>query len=575
MTRRLPRCPRPFVGSSVIRVLTAAAFLCLISPTLAQEAGLRGDTRMGPAVGMDVAGYALAPGDVVKVSVYREPDLSASYMISQTGTISMHFAERIQAAGLTLDQLRDAIVDQLRVYIKRPVVQVQIDTDNSVRRVYVGGHIQTPGQVAVPFGGTVAEAVISAGITPSSDLSAVRLNRPGEASIAVDLGGLQGEGTIDRTHTVRDGDVVYVPRHEAEFSVLGMVANPGSYPIAPDQADRVTVLRALNEAGGYTQGADLSGALLLRADGSSEKVNLRALLLDGDMTQNRPIRSQDLLVVREAGQITVAGEVGQPGVFQVAQPIGVLEAIARSSGFTPNADLKRASILGDQGSRSIDLEGLWWRGDTSQNVQIAPGETLLVPERDPEEVLVVGALQTPGTVDLRAARDRTVLRVVQAAQPTVLADLSRITIHRLAAEGPLVADVRAAMEQGNMEGNVALQAGDIVFVPELKKVYAIGAFMTAGVYPLTPDLTLTELIAQAGSFRPDALPSKMRLIRPATEAAEVTQIDFRRIENGVDTEAYFLQEGDVVFVPSKGKGGLSWASIRDAIWASVGLLRVF
>ncbi len=568
-----PQRPVRALACSVVLPLLAAATLA-VAPVSAvgQDTGLRGGPGPTPAVGMDTAGYVLSPGDVVTVSVYREDDLAGSYMIGPSGTISMPFAEQVQAAGLTLGELRDAIVDQLRVYFRRPVVQVQIDTVNSVRRVYVGGRVEGPGEVVLPFGSTVAEAVIAAGVTPESGLAAVRLNRAGEETQTVDLSGLHGEGPVDRTHPVRNGDVIYVPRHTAEFSVVGMVPQPGSFIIRADEAAEITVLRALNQAGGYVTGADLATVLLIRADGSSEKIDLRALLFDGDMTQNKPISDGDILIVREAGTITLAGEFNDPGVFQAAQPIGVIEAIARGAGFTPNADLKDASLLGDDGVRAVDLEALWWRGDFSQNIQISPGETLLVPERDPEEVLVVGAVETAGTIDLRAAEDRTILRVVHAAAPTGVADLGRVTVHRLGAEAPLVADVRAAMEEGNMEGNIPLQAGDIVFVPQMKKVYAIGAFASPGVYPVTPGLTLMELVAQAKSFRPDALPSKMRLIRSGPEGAEVIPIDFRRIQEGRAEEPYLLQEGDVVFVPAKGRGGLTF---RDLVWATLAIASWF
>jgi polysaccharide export outer membrane protein len=560
--------------SAALPVLVAALLALALPPVSGQQMGLGPGAGSRPTVGMDMGEYVLSPGDVLKVTVYQEPDLSGSYMIGPTGTISLPFAEQVQASGLTLQVVRDAIVDQLRLYIKRPVVQVQIDPVNSVRHVYVGGRVQNPGQVVVPFAATVAEAVISAGVTPEADLSAVRLNRAGEDTRTVDLSGLQGEGPIDRTQTVREGDVVYVPRHLAEFSVIGMVAQPGSFMIAPDQAADLTVLRALNQAGGYTTGADLATALLIRGDGSSETINLRALLFDGDMTQNKSIGDQDVLVVREAGTITVAGEVTSPGVFQVAQPITVLEAIARAAGFTSNADLKRGSILGEDGSRTVDLEGLWWRGEVENNVPISPGETLLVPERDPEEVLVVGAVETAGTVDLRASRDRSVLRLVQAATPTDAADLDRVMVHRLGEEAPLTADVRAVMEEGNMEENIPLQAGDIVFVPELDKVYAIGAFVAAGAYPLTPDMRLMDLVAQARSFRPDALPAEMRLIRSGPDGAEVIPINFRRVQEGRDTEIRLLQAGDVVFLPAK-KGGGGWSSIRDAIWATLAVASLF
>ena len=81
-------------------------------------------------------------------------------------------------------------------------------------------------------------------------------------------------------------------------------------------------------------------------------------------------------------------------------------------------------------------------------------------------------------------------------------------------------------------------------------------------------MTLTELIAKAGSVRPDALPAKMRLIRPGSEGQEPIVIDYSRPDRSQEAGAYLLQEGDIVFLPTKGKGGLTWSSIRDVIWTA-------
>jgi len=58
-------------------------------------------------------------------------------------------------------------------------------------------------------------------------------------------------------------------------------------------------------------------------------------------------------------------------------------------------------------------------------------------------------------------------------------------------------------------------SGDLVFVPELRKVYAAGSFMVPGAHPLTDGMTALELVGVAGGFREDALPAKMRLLRPS------------------------------------------------------------
>jgi len=528
---------------------------------------------------MDTAGYILSPGDVVRVVVFRELEISGSYRIGPAGTLSMLWADRVQAAGLTVDQLRDAITERLRAMIKHPLVQVSIDADGSTRRVFVGGYVDKQGIYLMPFGATVAEAVFAAGITPMSELSRVRVSRPGEPPVELDLSAVRnGEGEIDQTSLVRPGDVIYVPRFEAEFSVVGVVAKPGSYAMMPEAQDQMTVVRALGAAGWLAEGALPTTARLLRADGTLEQIDLQALLNAGDMTQNLKVAKGDVLVVGQAGRITVAGFVNQPGTFIVSEPITVLEAIARAGGFTPMADLKKATIVGEKGSQQVSLEKLWWEGDASQNTRLDPGQTLLIPERDPETVLVVGAVEEPGSVDIYHAKDRTAIRVVQGTKPKATADLGRVTIHRLGADAPTIVDLRSAVERGKLEGNVPLQAGDIVFVPEFLKVYAIGAFSTPGVFPLTPDMTVKELIARAGSLRQDAKTKTVYLVTTTPEGTQTKVFNFAILGSGrlPDTADYRLKEGDMLFVPGRkpSSQGL-WATFRDWLWAAVGLFGLF
>jgi len=544
----------------------------------AAEAGAQG-TRApaaGPTVSLDVSGAPLSVGDVVVVNVLLEDDLTGSYKIGSEGTINLMYIGRIMAAGLTTDQLAEDITNQLRRYIKRPVVQVTIDAEASVRRLYVSGQVAEPGAVTVPFGGTVAGAVLAAGVTPQSDLSGVRLTRMGEQTTILDLSGIRDGEQMGQPLLARDGDLVHVPKLRGmEFSVYGLVAEPGVKPLDPAEADDLDVMRALSAAGGHLEGANLAEALLVHQGGQTEKVDLSALLLQGDASQNKKMRPGDALILRAADRITVAGEVTEPTSFLAPQPVKVLEAVARAKGVTALADLKGAQVLRAEGPLTVDLEALLWRGDLSQNVLVRPGESLIVPTREADQVLVVGAVTQPTAMDVYRARDRSIVRLVQTALPKPTADLRRVVVNRVGAPAPIVVDVKSIMEEGNLQANMDAMPGDMIFVPERKKVYAIGAFTQPAVYALGDDMTLVELVGMAGSFRQDALPSKMRLLRPSPGGTQVTNIDFRRIEQGQAGGDMPLQEGDIVYVPSRSTQRTGWDAWRDILWAGVGLLNIF
>lgn len=565
-------------GCSVHRGLTFVTLLTLaVAPvtTYCQPPGLR---TAGEFVATDGAGVTLNPGDVVAVAVLGEPELTGKYKISPLGTISMMYNIRVQAAGLTTDELARRITEELRAMIKRPVVQVSLDVEASSRHVVVSGYVAEPGPIVVPFGGSVATAVLAAGTTPQSDLAHVRLTRVDQPPLVVNLEGVRTGDNPPATTPVQDGDVIYVPKlQEAEFSVFGMVVEPGVKVLDPADVDRLDVIRALNAAGGVKEGANLAQAVILRANGQTEQVNLQALLFQGDTSQNKRLQPGDSLIVRAADRITVAGEVVEPTSFLAPEPMPLLSVIAHGKGLTPQADMKRATVVRPEGPVTVDLEKLWAQGDLSQNVLVQPGESVIIQTRDPAEVLVVGAVEKPGAVDLHLARNPSVLQAVQTAIPKPTADLRRVVVHRVGAPEPILVDLKTVVKEGNLQANAPAVSGDLIFVPELSKVYAAGAFMVPGPVPLGDKMTAMELVGAAGGFRPDALPAKMRLIRPGKDgsAPQVANIDFGRLERGLETASIPLAEGDILYVPARDPNRRGWEWWRDALWSIAGLAQIF
>jgi protein involved in polysaccharide export with SLBB domain len=267
--------------------------------------------------------------------------------------------------------------------------------------------------------------------------------------------------------------------------------------------------------------------------------------------------------------------VTEPVAFVAPEPMKLLEVIAQAKGLTPMADLKKATVVRAEGAVTVDLEKLWGQGDLSQNILVRPGETVIVPTRDPQEVMVVGAVTTPAATDTYRTHNRSILRLVQMAVPKPTADLRHVLVQRVGASAPIVVDLKAVADEGNLQADVQAEPGDLIFVPELKKVYAIGAFNAAGVYPLADNMTVMDLVALAGSFRPDGLPAKMRLIRPSEGSPQVTNVDFRRVERGLDTANTALMEGDILYVPAKGLGRGGWEWWRDVLWSGASLFSIF
>jgi polysaccharide export outer membrane protein len=108
-----------------------------------------------------VSGYQLGSGDLVRIQVYGESDLSVDARVTETGMIAYPFLGQIQLLGKTLDQVQQAITRGLRGdYLVDPKVSVTI---LEYRQIFINGEVKSPGGFAYQPGLTVRKAISLAG----------------------------------------------------------------------------------------------------------------------------------------------------------------------------------------------------------------------------------------------------------------------------------------------------------------------------------------------------------------------------------------------------------------------------
>ncbi|MEA3403063.1 MAG: SLBB domain-containing protein [Armatimonadota bacterium] len=536
------RARRQATAATVIAVLLA------VVPALAQT---------------ELQGYRISPGDVLDVMVYGEEGLSRSYRVGPEGTTAMPILGNVPVGGLTLDEAEELVGTELRRLIKRPLVTVALNGPESHRKVHVAGEVEHPGPMTLPFGATVADAITGAGVRASADLRQVKVTNGNREPRLLDLSGLRGEQPIPAFEPVYYGDVIYVPRIEDRVTVLGEVQQPGQ-TIIP-LGERITVLDAIGRlAGGLTETADRGAAMVLRAQEQPISVDLRALMQEGDLTQNVELQGGDVLVVREAGEVSVLGEVEAPTSFELVEPMTVLDALVRAGGVTEDAGLTRAQVITAEGTIPIDLEGLLERGEMEYDLTLSTGDVVLVPPAEPETVLVLGAVERPGVIDIREQQERDLLRLLTMSVPTENADLRNTYIYR--EDGRVTADMYAAIHEGDLSENIPLQPDDIVMVPELQHVYLMGAATRTGPIPLTEEMTLLDVVSRFGNFAAGQMRSVTVLRAGPDGETQFIKRNMAAVHREVEPEDLELQDGDVIFIPVQERG-VGWNEIRTALWS--------
>lgn len=110
--------------------------------------------------------YQIGMGDVLEVSVWKNPELSVTVPVRPDGRISVPLLGDVQAAGLTPLALKTALTDGYKEYITAPGVSVVVKEIHS-RKIYVTGEVAHPGTYDLePHGKLMQALALAGGLTP-------------------------------------------------------------------------------------------------------------------------------------------------------------------------------------------------------------------------------------------------------------------------------------------------------------------------------------------------------------------------------------------------------------------------
>jgi len=259
--------------------------------------------------------YHLGVNDVLAVTVWEHPELTqplgqyrsdeaTGQVIGADGTIFYPYVGKLQAAGLTREQLREIITRRLSDSLEDPQVDVKVLSYRS-KKVFVGGEVQLPGMKAItdePM--TLPEALSRAGgFTMEANAGDIWLTREGR-TYTVDFLSMYRDGApIDKLY-LQPGDKIHVPsREENKVYVLGEVVNPRGVPL---EHGRLSLTQALGEVGGvFETTADADAIYVVRSARDRQGIDVYHLsaknpvaLVLGDQFQLKP---RDVIYVDNTG----------------------------------------------------------------------------------------------------------------------------------------------------------------------------------------------------------------------------------------------------------------------------------
>ncbi len=190
----------------------ALAGLFLALPTQAEETATPAEDEA--PVAATVASYALQPGDILAISVWREEGLTGEYLVRPDGGLSFPLAGEIETTGKTVPQIQEVLAERLAKYIPDPVVTVSLRSPQGYR-VYVIGKVLRPGDFPIVRPVDVTQALAMAGglnpFAAANDIKVLRRESGTLTTLPFRYGDIEDGKALEQNIVLQSGDVVVVP----------------------------------------------------------------------------------------------------------------------------------------------------------------------------------------------------------------------------------------------------------------------------------------------------------------------------------------------------------------------------
>jgi polysaccharide export outer membrane protein len=162
-----------------------------------------------------VSVQTLRPGDMVRLNIWREPEMSGEYIVDEAGIVIFPRVGEYRVLDDTPETLKARLLADYQRYLRNPSIEITV-----LRRVSIVGAVRNPGLHLVDPTVTLADALARAGgPSENADQNRLRIIRDG-VELGVDL----RADTRITDSPLRSGDQIYVPLRGWITRNAGLVA---------------------------------------------------------------------------------------------------------------------------------------------------------------------------------------------------------------------------------------------------------------------------------------------------------------------------------------------------------------
>lgn len=391
--------------------------------------------------------YVVGPGDTVVLQMYGQRNVRYELAVSREGIMQFPEVGPLNVSGLSFEEMRELVRETVANTLIGQEVTVTMGALRSIQ-IFVLGEAYQPGIYTVSSLATITNALFSSGgVSNLGSLRNVQLIRNGELITELDLYDLLISGDTSADSRLQPNDVIFIPTVGRTVGISGQVRRPAIFEL--DDEETVEELLAL--AGGtmptafpllaHVERINLLGQREIFDVNLSTEAGLNSTVSDGDLLHVDPILDQI-----ESG-VHIEGHVYRPGSFAWREGMRISD-ILEEDDFRPSPDLDYALLVREiYPSRNIEVHQV----NLEQVLQMPGGaEDMQLQTKD--RLLVFGENSLENRLD------------------------RRLLIH------PVVQTLRYQSGQNDFR----------------KVVGVTGSVSSPGNYPLTPNMTIADLLQAGG-----------------------------------------------------------------------------
>ncbi len=291
-----------------------------------------------------------------------------------------------------------------------------------------------------------------------------------------------------------------------KINIIGDVNVPGTYTLPPT----ATAFNGLYLAGGPNIKGSYRNIDVIRDGKIIKTIDVYAYLIDGKTDNNIQLRDQDVIFVRPyINRINVEGQFKRTGLFETKKDETVSDIIRYAGGFTEKAYTYKLDLYRNN-TRSTDFITI--ERKNFNTAKLANGDLLIAGEivNKLENIITInGAVYRPGNYELKPNMHLSQL-IKEAEGLKEDAFMERGIITRRNPDHTLKTIAFSLTDILNGKNDIQLQSEDVIKISSLfdmreKRVVSIvGGVQFPGVYQCSDNLTIKDLVFNAGGFKENA-----------------------------------------------------------------------